>query len=164
MIIRREHPGDAAAISALVEAAFLDAPHTSHTEHLIVDALRQAGALSVSLVAKEGSELIGHVAVSPVAISDSSTGWYGLGPIAVLPSHQQQGIGSRLMEAAIGELRSIGAAGCVLLGDPAFYTRFGFRPDPDLILEGVPPAYFLSLPLQSRRARGTVTYHPAFSL
>ncbi len=76
--IRNETPNDAAAIEAVTAAAFLEAPHTSHTEQFIVAALRAAGALSVSLVAEAEGAVVGHVAVSPVTISDGAIGWYGL--------------------------------------------------------------------------------------
>lgn len=82
-ITRSEVPSDASAIHAVTVAAFRNAPHADHTEQFIVEVLRQAGALIVSLVAEEGERVIGHVAVSPVSISDGSTGWSGLGPIYV---------------------------------------------------------------------------------
>ena len=161
--IHRETPTDATAIHALTAAAFLRAPHTSHTEQFIVDALRAAGALAVSLVARvEDGSPVGHVAVSPVAVSDGSPGWYGLGPISVNPACQGQGIGSALMQAALQALRDQGAAGCVLLGDPAFYTRFGFRPVPSLVLSGVSPENFMALSFGPALPRGNVTFHEAF--
>ena len=161
--IHRETPIDATATHALAAAAFLGAPHTSHTEQFIVDALRAAGALAVSLVARaEDGSPVGHVAVSLVAVSDGSPGWYGLGPISVNPACQGQGIGSALMQAALQALRDQGAAGCVLLGDPAYYTRFGFRPVPGLVLSGVPPENFMALSFGPALPRGNVTFHEAF--
>ncbi len=144
-------------------AAFLNAPHTSHTEQFIISALRKAGALTVSLVADAAGTVIGHVAVSPVSISDGTCGWCGLGPIAVAPEHQDRGVGSRLMHAALVRLREDGAAGCVVLGEPGYYGRFGFRADPGLVLPGVPPEYFQALSLDASRPRGTVAYHEAFN-
>ncbi len=160
--MRPEAPSDVAAIETLTVAAFLGALHTSHTEQFIVAALRRAEALTVSLVAVEEGAVIGHVAVSPVAISDGAVGWYGLGPISVLPARQGQGIGSRLMHAALGALRARGAAGCVLLGDPMFYGRFGFRTEPGIVLPGVPPEYFQALSFGATLPGGVVTYHAAF--
>ena len=161
--IRREAPSDVAAIEQLTVAAFLHAPHTSHTEQFIVNALRDAGKLSVSLVADDDGDLVGHVALSPVSISDGSEGWYGLGPISVTPERQRQGIGSGLMERALAELRELAAGGCVVLGDPGYYTRFGFRAEPALVLPGVPPEYFLCVALRGPIPRGTVTYAEAFA-
>jgi len=161
--IRPEAPDDAAAIHALTAAAFLEAPHTDHTEQFVVDALRAAGALTVSLVAEAGGAVVGHVAVSPVVISDGATGWFGLGPISVLPELQGTGIGTLLMQDALRLLRARGAAGCVVLGDPAYYSRFGFAPEASLVLPDVPPAYFQAMSFGEVLPRGVVTYHAAFS-
>ncbi|MDV9041292.1 N-acetyltransferase [Stenotrophomonas sp. RAC2] len=161
-IIRTETPADIAGIHALTAAAFATAEHSSHTEQFIVDALRARGELPISLLAVDNGQLLGHVAVSPVTVSDGSTGWYGLGPISVLPARQGQGIGAALMRAAIDALRQQGARGCVLLGEPAYYGRFGFRAEPGLVLPGVPAEYFQALCLQPPLAQGEVQYSPAF--
>jgi len=160
--IRPEQEGDAAAIEAVTMAAFANAPHSDQTEQFIVRELRHAGALSISLVAEREGRIIGHVAVSPVQVGDGSKGWYGLGPISVAPAAQGQGIGSRLMTAALQGLRDIGAEGCVLLGEPAFYARFGFEAAGRLELPGVPPEYFQALAFRESTAHGIVRYHPAF--
>lgn len=161
--IRNERPTDAAAIDAVTLAAFMDAAHSDQTEHLIVRGLRSACALSVSLVAEDDGAIIGHVAVSPVTLSSGDVGWHGLGPISVRPERQGNGIGDRLMRAALGELRSMGASGCVVLGDPRFYSRFGFIQAPALALPGAPPEYFLALSFGDALPAGTVSYHPAFA-
>lgn len=162
-VIRQESPSDAAAIHAVTVAAFLQAPHTAHTEQFIVEALREADALTISLVVEQDGEVVGHVALSPVSVSDGSTGWYGLGPISVRPELQGQGIGSLLMQAAIRLLRERGAAGCVLVGDPSYYSRFGFKPEPSLVLPDVPPEYFQALLFGPLLPQGVVTFHRAFS-
>jgi putative acetyltransferase len=161
--IRNESAADVPAIEAVTVSAFLHAPHTSHTEQFIVNELRKAGQLTVSLVAEAAGLVVGHVAVSPVSISDGAPGWFGLGPISVVPEYQGRGLGSRLMREALRILREKGAAGCVLLGDPGYYSRFGFQPDPDLILAGVPPEYFQAVSFDSSRPRGIVSYHSAFN-
>jgi len=125
--IRPESPADAPAIFAVTEAAFRTAAHSAGTEQFIVNALRRAGALAISLAAELDGSVIGHVAVSPVTVSDGAPGWYGLGPISVLPQHQRSGVGSQLMRAALQALRDRGAAGCLLVGDPGYYRRFGFE-------------------------------------
>jgi putative acetyltransferase len=158
-VIREEAPTDVAEIHAVTVAAFLNAPHTDHTEQFVVDALRKAGVLSVSLVAKQAGRVVGHVAVSPVSISDGSHGWYGLGPISVIPELQGQGIGSQLMEAALHLLREKGAAGCVLLGDPAYYSRFGFTAEAEVVFPDVPSEHFQAFPFGSSLPRGVVRYH-----
>jgi len=150
-------------IEVVTASAFLKAPHTSHTEQYIVNALRRAGKLAISLVAETDGTLIGHVAISPVAISDGTSDWFGLGPISVLPRHQCRGVGSRLVREALQILRERGASGCVVLGEPEYYGKFGFQADPDLVLPGVPPQYFQAISFDSSKPRGTVTYHEAFN-
>jgi putative acetyltransferase len=160
--IRRELQSDVAAIDALIVSAFLHAPHTSHTEQFIVKALREAKQLSVSIVAEDSGRMIGHVAVSPVSISDGTQHWYGLGPISVAPEWQRQGVGSGLMEQALTELQKLGAAGCVVLGEPQYYGRFGFKAEPQLVLPNAPPEYFQALSFSARVPIGRVAYHEAF--
>ncbi len=116
--IRDELPSDADAIDAVTVAAFRHAAHASHTEQFIVRALRNSEQLVVALVAEEGGIVIGHVAVSPVTIAGISSGWYGLGPISVLPAHQGRGVGTLLVQGALARLRALGASGCVVLGEP----------------------------------------------
>ena len=162
ILIRNELPKDLEAIEVLTEAAFRNAPHTSHTEQYIVNALRNSNALSVSLVAEEFKVVIGHVAVSPITISDGSVGWYGLGPISVIPDRQGQGVGTQLMGKALEALKKLGANGCVLLGDPNYYRRFGFKPEAELVLPDVPSEYFQAISFCGKFPTGIVTYHEAF--
>ena len=161
--IRKEASTDAAAIEAVTIAAFQNTAHASHTEQFIVAALRKAGQLSVSLVADHSGAVVGHVAVSPVAISDGTTGWLGLGPISVAPAYQRQGVGAQLMEHAIAELRALGASGCVVLGEPGYYSRFGFKAEPSLVLPEVPPEYFQAVLFGSSLPSGSVSYHESFA-
>ena len=162
MIIRSERDEDIDGIRRLTETAFRTAAHADGTEHLIIDRLRAAGALTLSLVADADGVLVGHVAFSPVAVSDGSTDWYGLGPISVDPARQGEGIGGKLVRAGLERLKSLGAAGCVLLGEPAYYSRFGFAADPRLTLDGVPPDYFMRVAFSPVYGEGTVSYHPGF--
>ena len=162
--IRAEQGTDIDAIHTLLGEAFADVPGRGRVEQSIVRALRDAGELSVSLVACQEGGLVGQVALSRVFISDDTADWYGLGPVGVRPSCQRQGIGSGLMSAALDALRHRRAGGCVLLGDPAFYRRFGFAPMEGLLLPGVPAEYFLALSLNGARPRGQVRYHEAFSI
>ncbi|CAI3804851.1 hypothetical protein GLGCALEP_03730 [Pseudomonas sp. MM221] len=161
--IRNERADDLKQIAAVTVAAFEQEEHASHTEHFIVEALRNAGQLTVSLVAVVEDRVVGHVAVSPVTVSTGAAGWYGLGPISVLPGWQGQGIGSALMQAALTELQKQGAAGCVVLGDPAYYSRFGFIAEAGLVLPGVPQAYFQALSFCGEFPAGDVQYHHAFN-
>ncbi len=162
-LVRNEQPVDAGAIGLLTTRAFATAPHSSGTEAAIVEGLRSAGALAVSLVAVSGEEIVGHIAFSPVEIEgDAASGWFGLGPVSVVPERQGAGIGSRLVRAGLDRLAAGGAAGCVLVGDPAFYGRFGFRVDPALRLPGIPAEYFQAKAFGGRHPAGVVRFHPAF--
>lgn len=164
MWIRAETVADHDAIHRVTAAAFASAKHASGTEARIVDALRDAGALSLSLVADIDGRVAGHVALSPVTLDDGSTGWYGLGPVAVDPRDQEHGVGSALIRAALAELPALRAAGCVVLGDPAYYTRFGFRRHTSLRYPGAPADYFMALSADAAFPSADVAYHPAFSV
>ena len=163
ILIRPETSADHYAIEQLTMAAFLDAPHTDHNEQFIVRDLRKAGALSLSLVAELEGKVVGHLCFSPVTITDGSANWFGLGPISVSPALQGKGVGSRLMKAGLATLEANGAAGCVVLGDPDFYGRFGFVTDANLVLPGVPAEYFMARRFDDVRASGEVSYHGAFT-
>ncbi len=161
--IRPEVKSDFEAISEITKAAFENHPHSRQTEQFIIKALRGANALTISLVAEVGEKVVGHIAFSPVTISDGSPGWYGVGPVSVLPELQRQGIGKSLIREGLSLLKAQGAQGCMLVGDPAYYERFGFRNCPALVLQGVPQEYFLVLPFEQFEPRGTVTFHEGFT-
>ena len=165
MIIRQERAADVEAIFDLTKLAFEHYPYGDHTEQFVINALRVANALTVSLVAEVDGKIVGHVAFSPVSISDGSSDWYGLGPVSVLPEYQNQGIGSTIIREGLMRLRSLGAKGCVLLGNPTYYRRFGFVNQPALMLEEADQQHFLVLPLKGtdRSAQGVVSFHEAFS-
>lgn len=162
IIIRNETPADADAIAEVTVAAFASLEISNHTEQHIIAALRAAGVLTISLVAVCDGRVVGHIAFSPVTISDGSRAWYGLGPVSVLPQYQRQGIGTALIHEGLSRLRRLGAQGCCLVGHPDYYKRFGFRNVPGLIHEGVPPEVFFALPLGEHVPRGTVHFHKAF--
>ncbi|WP_288900343.1 N-acetyltransferase [uncultured Sneathiella sp.] len=160
--IANETTQDFAGIRQIIEIAFKQAEHSSGTEAEIVEELRNAEALAVSLVAKSGQEIVGHAAFSPVMIDGKDAEWYGLGPVAVRPDWQRKGIGSKLIRKGLGHLSDLGGKGCVVLGDPSYYHRFGFETDAGLKLEGVPPEFFMRLVLLGPEPKGLVTYHKAF--
>jgi putative acetyltransferase len=162
LLIRNEKPEDAAAITELTAAAFATLAVSDHTEQYVVLALRKAGVLTVSLVAEMEGRVVGHIAFSPVTISDGTPGWYGLGPVSVQPKLQRQGIGTALTEAGLARLRELGAHGCCLVGHPDYYPRFGFRNTADLSLEGVPPEVFFALAFDGHTPHGAVTFHEGF--
>ncbi len=164
MHIRKETPQDAAEIRRLTDEAFRTVAYSNQKEGEIVDALRAAKALTLSLVAEEDGRILGHVAFSPVQIGGEDKGWYGLGPVSVCPDRQGEGIGGKLIREGLAQLRSLGAKGCVLLGDPGYYGRFGFKADPRLKLPGVPPQYFQCLAFALDVPEGDVAYHSAFAI
>jgi len=163
MQIRRECPEDATAIRLVTEAVFRGILHSDQTEARIVDALRSAGALTLSLVADQEGEILGHAAFSPVRIEGVSD-WYGLGPVSVAPRRQRTGIGQGLIRCGLDQLRLLKAAGCVVFGEPAYYGRFGFESDPRLFYDGAPPGYFQRLIFEGGAPSGEVKYHPGFNV
>lgn len=162
MIIRDEKSADIPAIRTLITDAFRDVSHSNQTEAAIVDGLRQGGMLALSLVASDGDVLLGHVAFSPVTIGGQVLDWFGLGPLSVRPDIQGNGIGQALARAGLDRLKKAGAKGCVLLGAPGYYGRFGFAADPQLWLADVPQEYFLVLGFGGPLPAGEVRYHAAF--
>jgi len=160
--IREETAADVAAIAEVTIAAFETLEISSNTEQFIIEALRDAGALTLSLVAEMNGRVVGHIAFSPVSISDGSQDWYGLGPVSVLPEYQRQGIGAALIEEGLSRLRAHHALGCCLVGHPGYYRRFGFENPSGLVVEGVPPEVFFALSFAGIRPHGRVTFHEAF--
>jgi putative acetyltransferase len=126
MQIRPFDADDADAVRALLDTAF-----KGTLEGRIVDALRGDDADTLELVAEIDDRLVGKIMFSPVT-ADPAAGetlyGIGLGPVAVLPAYERQGIASLLIENGLNFIRQLGVPFCVLLGDPAFYQRFGFRP------------------------------------
>ena len=161
--IRDERTGDEAAIAALTEVAFRTVRHSDGGESAIIARLRASGDLTLSLVVENGDRaIIGHVAFSRVTISDGTPGWYGLGPISVIPLRQRAGIGAAMASEGLARLRGLGAGGCVVLGDPQYYGPLGFRHDPGLVFPGPPPEYFQRIVLNGAEPQGEVSYARAF--
>ena len=163
IVIRSETEADIEAISQVTRAAFENHPYSNQTEVFIVHALRRANALTISLVAEVGNQVVGHIAFSPVTISDGSPGWYGVGPVSVLPELQRQGIGKALIHKGLSILKASGAKGCLLVGDPGYYQRFGFKSIPDLVIDDVPQENVLTLPFEESKASGRVIFHEGFA-
>ena len=138
----------------------MDSPQAS--QQFIVKALRASKALTVSLVAEADGRVIGHIAFSPVTISDGTLDWYGLGPVSVLPEYQRRGIGKALVLEGLSRLKKLNARGCCLVGHPAYYKKFGFENMPGLVYEGVPQEVFLALAFDGNTPQGTVDFHEAF--
>jgi putative acetyltransferase len=168
LVIRSETAADAGtdtdvpAIADVTSAAFSTLPISNHTEQFIIDALRAAHALTVSLVAELDGRVVGHIAFSPVTMSDGSPDWYGLGPLSVLPAYQRQGIGGALIQEGLSRLKGLGARGCCLVGHPEYYGRFGFRNPRGLGHDGVPEDAFFALSFDGHLPQGTVEFHEGF--
>jgi putative acetyltransferase len=118
--IRSETYADIDIIAEVTIAAFKTLEISKHTEQFILEALRAAQALTVSLVAEVRGRVVGHIAFSPVSISDGTQNWYGLGPVSVLPEYQRQGIGKALIHEGLSRLRGMHACGCCLVGHPEY--------------------------------------------
>jgi putative acetyltransferase len=118
--------------------------------------------LTVSLVAEMDGRVVGHIAFSPVVMSDGSPGWYGLGPVSVLPEYQAQGIGGALIQEGLSRLKGLGARGCCLVGHPEYYKRFGFRNPRGLVHEGVPEDVFFAMSFDGHIPQGIVEFHEGF--
>jgi putative acetyltransferase len=128
----------------------------------IIRELRAANALAVSLVAEVDGQVRGFLAASPVSIGAQPSNWHGLGPVAVDPPVQHRGLGSSLIVQCLAQLQRAGSAGCVVLGEPSFHRRFGFKATVGLIYPGPPAEYLLALPFGASMPQGEVQYHVAF--
>jgi putative acetyltransferase len=162
IVIRNETHDDASAITEVTIAAFKTLEISNHTEQFIIEALRVARALKVSLVAEMDGQVIGHIAFSPVTISDGTPNWYGLGPVSVFPEHQRKGIGKALIKEGLSRLKDMNSQGCCLVGHPDYYKNFGFKNISGLVHEGVPPEVFFALSFDGHTPQGTVAFHEGF--
>lgn len=162
IVIRNETDADVSAITDVTVAAFKTLQISNHTEQFIIEALRAAKALTLSLVAEVDGRVVGHIAFSPVAISDGAVHWYGLGPVSVLPEYQRKGIGKALIREGLSRLRKLNAKGCCLAGHPQYYRKFGFENVTGLVHEGVPREVFFALSFDGRFPQGDVMFHEGF--
>lgn len=160
--LREETPRDHAAIRDLTRRAFAGKPYSAGDEQDMIDRLRACGALTLSLVAERAGVIVGHVAFSPATSQDGAVGWYALGPIAVDPALQRQGIGGGLIRAGLARLGAPQAQGCIVIGDTDYYIRHGFAVCPDLTPVGEPPAHFMIWSPSGHRPSGHFAFHPAF--
>jgi putative acetyltransferase len=163
IVIRSETNADVSAIAEVTIAAFKTLQISNHTEQFIIAALRGAKALTVSLVAEVDGCVIGHIAFSPVTISDGTRNWYGLGPVSVLPAYQRQGIGKTLIREGLSRLKDMNAQGCCLVGHPDYYKKFGFKNMSGLVHQGVPQEVFFGLSFDGHTPQGTVAFHKGFT-
>ena len=166
IIIRPESAEHETGVRVVEERAFGRAGEAD-----LVDKLRARGAVTLSLIAVEAGEVVGHVLFSPVTIGEGSDALLalGLGPVAVIPNRQNEGIGSRLIRAGLEECRQAGVPAVVVLGDPRYYTRFGFGPAKRFSIrfmdENVPEEAFMIIELRRgvlENHSGVATYQSEF--
>ena len=165
LTIRQETPEDIAAIRHINEQAF-----GGTVEADIVEKLRHRGALTLSLVAMQNNEIIGHIAFSPVKVESERSSFeaIALAPMAILPAYQHRGIGSQLVRAGLEECRRLGYKAVIVLGHPDYYPRFGFVPASTFNLRceyPVPEEAFMALELSTgalANVSGIVKYQPEF--
>ena len=162
MVIRNETDADIGAITEVTIAAFETLQISNHTEQFIIEALRAAKALTVSLVAELDGRIIGHIAFSPMTISDGTRNWYGLGPVSVSPEYQRKGVGKALIQEGLSRLKNLNAQGCCVVGHPEYYRKFGFQNVPGLVHEGVPHEVFFALSFDGHTPEGMVAFHDGF--
>jgi putative acetyltransferase len=162
VLIRDEKDTDYRVISDVTKSAFETMEISNHTEQFIIDALRSAKALTVSLVAEIDGLVVGHIAFSPVTMSDGTNDWYGLGPVSVHPDFQRKGIGKALIQEGLSRLRKLKAKGCCLVGHPEYYRQFGFNNVEGLVHEGVPQEVFFALSFDGDIPQGNVMFHEGF--
>jgi putative acetyltransferase len=162
ILIRNETPEDYAVISDVTAQSFRPLGFDTLNEPFVIEALRAAGALTISLVAEIDHHVIGHIAFSPATISDGTPGWYALGPVSVLPEYQRQGIGRALIWAGLERLKAMGARGCCLVGHPEYYGRVGFIHPNGFSYVGVPQELFFAISFDGQYPQGTVSFHEGF--
>jgi putative acetyltransferase len=162
ILIRPETPADHSAIHDVTQRAFAPMPYSDGDEQLLIGKLRDAGALALSLVAEHDGVVVGQITFSPAFAADGSPGWYALGPVSVEPALKHQSIGGQLIRAGIAWLQDQQAAGCILIGNPAYYSRFGFRVFSELAPQGMPAEYYQVLPLALEKPNVIVEFHPLF--
>ena len=163
ILIRPERLEDYDAIYDVTKRAFAPMPYADGDEQELIGRFRDAGVLALSLVAEKDGKVVGQITFTPAFAADGSTGWFALGPVSAEPGLKHQGIGSQLIQAGIAWLKEQNAAGCILIGNPAYYSRFGFLPFPDLTPPGMPSEYYQILPLGTAEPDTVVGFHPLFS-
>lgn len=166
IVIRPETTADIPAIYQVNKLAF-----DRDNEARLVDNLRNDGAVILSLVALVDGQIAGHILFSPVTISNESYQWLavGLGPVAVLPAYQKQGVGSALIRSGLDKLNEMGHDVVIVLGHAEYYPRFGFKPSRPFGIQwevDVPEEVFMVATLKEGALKGRtgiVRYHAAFN-
>lgn len=135
-------------------------PFSEGDEADAVDKLRRDGDLTLSLVAEDKGAVVGHIAFSPVTAGEGSFDWYGLGPVSVWPERQKGGVGTALITTGLTALQELSAQGCVLIGDPVYYFRFGFVGDGRLSYRDLRKEYVQWLAFGDAKPSGVLKFSP----
>lgn len=162
MMIRPERPEDTNAIFELTKLAFEGKPYAAGDEQDVVDRLRDVNALSLSLVAVIDDEVVGQITFSEALITETEGQWMALGPVSVLPRLQSEGIGGALIKEGLAQVKSDGALGCILTGNPQYYQRFGFEFSNANAPLNEPEEFFMLKLLGDQKPVGRFSFHPAF--
>lgn len=162
LIIRPEQPADQPVIYELTEQAFRGRPYAGGDEQEVINRLRERGELVLSLVAELQDEVVGQITFSPAQMADDSTPWFALGPVSVLPALQSKGIGGALINQGLDEILKLGALGCILTGNPVYYSRFGFEFAPEHAPANEPAEFFMLKCFTAVRPRGTFRFSASF--
>ncbi len=162
IVLREEIPNDISHIHSLTEAAFRDMPYAGGDEQDVIDRLRDAGALTLSMVALFEGKIVGQITFSPATSRNGADSWLALGPVSVMPEFQGRGIGSRLIENGLARFRQAGYKGCILTGNPDYYCRFGFEKAPQNAPANEPAEYFQLISFTGSPTTATFEFHPAF--
>tara|TARA_R110002073_G_scaffold61577_3_gene154782 strand:+ start:4579 stop:5091 length:513 start_codon:yes stop_codon:yes gene_type:complete len=160
--IREEHQSDIDAIHLLTEEAFRPMPFAGGDEQDVIVRLRACGALTLSLVAVSAGGVVGQITFSPATAEDKSSPWFALGPVSVAPDRQGEGIGGQLINAGLELIDAMGALGCILTGNPVYYSRFGFMVSAKHSPENEPGEYFQLKLLAGKSPLGRFAFHDAF--
>jgi putative acetyltransferase len=159
MLIRTEISSDIGEVRSVHELAF-----GRPDEANLVDALRKEGSAVLSIVAAEHEQIIRHILFSRMIAPFRAL---GLGPVAVLPERQRNGIGSRLIRGGLARARAAGWEGVFVVGDPAYYRRFGFDAcQASSFQSPYAGAYFMVMALTAgglQTKSGRIDYAPAFA-
>lgn len=164
MLVRRETNADIAAIYSLTKTAFEPMAFSDGSEPEIINALRADGDLTLSLVVENDGDALGHAAFSAVSIGGKNGGWFALGPISVDPKHQRKGLGKSLIQHGFEILKSDGALGCVVVGNPDIYSRVGFSNQGGLTYGDLPPKLIRWVSFGDVTPQGELVFAPAFDL
>ena len=169
LLIRDQTEADFSAVHDLVITAFKTLPIACGREQFVMDDLWRRRAATVALIAEEVSAygrhlLVGQAAFSKITINGADLGWHGCGPLSVLPARHGLGIGTALMREGLNRLKTLGSKGCVVVGDPNYYLRFGFAHTRTLREPSVPPDAFMALRFAGDMPSGEVALDSAFEV